>query len=172
MVLLFSSITDCHICCNNWTFKFASILPQILEGYDIVAHFLLQTCWHLNEPFFCWGFCWVLQFPCVVPLRWEQVISCCAASSLSSCSSLSCYIAFPAGFCTASAWPASTGPAPVSCLRQPQWERLQVLPLYPGAWLTSIEIIHTAYSQSNSQHCATLLLLLYELIKRINTSYH
>ena len=52
MVLLFSSITDCHICYNNWTSKFASILPQILEGYNIVAHFLLQTCWHLNEPFF------------------------------------------------------------------------------------------------------------------------
>ena len=47
MVLLFSSITDCHICYNNKTFKFAPILPQILEGYNIVSHFLLQTCWHL-----------------------------------------------------------------------------------------------------------------------------
>ena len=52
-----------------WTFKFSSIPPQILSGYIIVAHFLLQSWWHLKERFFFWWFlssssvpmCWAFE---------------------------------------------------------------------------------------------------------------
>lgn len=137
-----------------WTFKFASIPPQILPGYIIVAHFLLQSWWHLKEPFFFGGFCRVLQFPCVEPLRWEWVPSSCVVSSLSSCASPSCQMALLVGFHTASA-----GLVSVSCLRKhlfpSLWGWLKVSPLYLGAGLSSIAIICTAHLHSHSEHCAT-----------------
>ena len=68
---------------------------------------------------FCCGFCWVVKFPWAGPLRWEQVLSSCAGSTLLSCTTPSCQMALPAGFCTASAWPASAGPASVPSVRIP-----------------------------------------------------
>ena len=66
MVLLFSSITDCHICYNDWTFKFAPILPQILEGYNIVALFSFANLLASERAVFLLGF----LFSSSIPMCW------------------------------------------------------------------------------------------------------
>ena len=131
-----------------WTFKFASMPPQILSGYIIVAHFLLQSWWHLMEPFFFGGFCRVLQFPCVGPLRWEQVLSSCVVSSLLSCASPSCQMALLVGFHTASA-----GLVSVSCLRKHLFQETSVSILV--GMVESLTSLSRSWIKqySNNLHC-------------------